>query len=160
VAGVALQVPPGPSWPHRSPPLPLPLSLGARLAHGLRSKPAAQLGASSGGGPSPPPAAAAWAFLPQEATGDSECDGDLAPAAAADDGDAESCSGGEDYSAELDERRLVSWQCWMVESASVVVVGAEAARPAPAQPEDDGAAADGDADSDRLFWEACIAHGY
>ncbi|KAG2597706.1 hypothetical protein PVAP13_5KG245100 [Panicum virgatum] len=118
---------------------------------------------SSGGGPSPPPAAAAWAFLPQEATGDSECDGDLAAAAAAvdaDDGDAESCSGGEDCSAELDERRLVSWQCWMVESASVVVVGAEAARPAPAQPEDDGAAADGDADSDRLFWEACIAHGY
>ena len=86
--------------------------------------------------------------------------GVAAAAVDADDGDAESCSGGEDYSAELDERRLMSWQCWMVESASVVVVGAEAARPAPAQPEDDGAAADGDADSDRLFWEACIAHGY
>lgn len=122
---------------------------------------------SCGGGSSPSPAAAAapaWAFLPQEVTGDSECDDDQQAAAVAavyaDDGDAESCSGGEDHSVELDERRLMSWQCWMVESASVVVVGAEAARPAPAQPEDDGAAADGDADSDRLFWEACIAHGY
>ncbi|RLN23860.1 hypothetical protein C2845_PM07G10640 [Panicum miliaceum] len=115
---------------------------------------------SCGGGSSPSPAAAAWAFLPQEATGDSECDDDLAaatPTVNADDGDAESCSGGEDYSIELDERRLVSWECWMVESASVVVVGGEAACPAPTEGD---AAAAGDADSDRLFWEACIAHGY
>ncbi|PUZ56829.1 hypothetical protein GQ55_5G368500 [Panicum hallii var. hallii] len=109
----------------------------------------------------PSPAAAAWAFVPQEATGDSECDDDLAAAATAldaDDGDdAESCSGGDDYSVELDDRRLVSWECWIVESASVVVVGGEAACPAPTE---DVAAATGDADSDRLFWEACIAHGY
>ncbi|RCV25539.1 hypothetical protein SEVIR_5G174700v4 [Setaria viridis] len=108
--------------------------------------------------PSPAPAAT-WAFLLQEATGDSECDDDLQQAALdADDGDAESCSGGEDCSADLDERRLVSWECWMMESASVVAVGGEVA--CPASTEEGTAAGAGDADSDRLFWEACIAHGY
>ncbi|CAO2184554.1 unnamed protein product [Urochloa humidicola] len=114
---------------------------------------------SCGGLPSSPAASTAWAFL-LEATGDSECDDDLQlQAAAAADGDAESCSGGEDCSVDLDdERRLVSWECWMMESASVVVVvGGESA--CPASTKEDTAAA-GDADSDRLFWEACIAHGY
>ncbi|CAL4956599.1 unnamed protein product [Urochloa decumbens] len=111
---------------------------------------------SCGGLPSA--AAPTWAFLLQEATGDSECDNDLQAAAGSDDGDAESCSGGEDCSVDLDQRRLVSWGCWMVESASVVVVGGEAV--CPASTKEDTAAAAGDADSDRLFWEACIAHGY
>ncbi|CAO2162498.1 unnamed protein product [Urochloa humidicola] len=112
------------------------------------------------GGLLPSPAASTtWALLLQEATGDSECDDDDdLQAAATDDGDAESCSGGEGCNVDLDERRLVSWECWMMESASVVVVGGGESA-CPASTKEDIAAA-GDADSDRFFWEACIAHGY
>ncbi|OEL20938.1 hypothetical protein BAE44_0018043 [Dichanthelium oligosanthes] len=115
---------------------------------------------SCGGSSSAPAQAATWAFLLQEATGDSECDDLAAAAFDADDGDAESCIGGEDYSVELDDRRLVSWECWMVERASVVVVGGEAACPPSTEKDTAAAAAGGDDNSDRLFWEACIAHGY
>ncbi|KAF8660534.1 hypothetical protein HU200_057637 [Digitaria exilis] len=115
--------------------------------------------------PSPAASATTWAaaFLLQEATGDSECD-DLAGVVAfdADDGDAESCSGGDEDDCcveRIDERRIVSWECWMMESAGVVVVGGEAARPASTEAESAATVA-GDEDSDRLFWETCIAHGY
>lgn len=110
-------------------------------------------------------AAATWALL-LEASGDSESD-DLAAAAVAvsvdaDDGDAESCSGGGDDGLEMEElinevigKRLVSWECRMRESASVLVAGAE---------EEGGCcpllSTEEDAEGDRLFWEACIAHGY
>ncbi|TVU20827.1 hypothetical protein EJB05_30424, partial [Eragrostis curvula] len=100
----------------------------------------------------------AWALL-LEASGDSESD-DLEAAASiidnADDGDAESCSGGDDEDDGVGvSSRLVSWGCWMVEmSAGVVVVGAEGA--CPPSPEEPAR----DAEGDRLFWEACIAHGY
>ncbi|KAL6615292.1 hypothetical protein ACP70R_037562 [Stipagrostis hirtigluma subsp. patula] len=107
--------------------------------------------ASSGG---------SWAAMMLEVTGDSESDGLVAAAEFdTDDGDAESCCGGDDGMEPADGRRIVSWECWMVESAGTVVVGGEAAWPASASETEDDAAA-GNAEGDRLFWEACIAHGY
>jgi hypothetical protein len=74
----------------------------------------------------PPSAVATWSSL-LEASGDSES-ADLPASSIDDDGDAESCSGGDHGSEqELDVvgTRLVSWECWMMESAaSVMVVGA------------------------------------
>ncbi|KAK3160871.1 hypothetical protein QOZ80_1BG0066270 [Eleusine coracana subsp. coracana] len=94
-----------------------------------------------------------------EASGDSESD-DLAAAAAtiidADDGDVESCSGGDDDGLEElhipGTSRLVSWGCWIMENASAGAEGAYLLLPT----EDEARNVEGD----RLFWEACIAHGY
>ncbi|KAL6627884.1 hypothetical protein ACP70R_031610 [Stipagrostis hirtigluma subsp. patula] len=110
--------------------------------------------------PAAAPGGSSWAAVMLEVTGDSESDGLVAAAEFdTDDGDAESCCGGDDGVEPADGRRIVSWECWMVESAGTAVVGGEAAWPASLETEDDDAAT-GDAESDKLFWEACIAHGY
>ncbi|RRT34684.1 hypothetical protein B296_00053004 [Ensete ventricosum] len=110
-----------------------------------------------------------------EVSGDSEVDDAMAIgiAAAYDSDDAESssgCGGGDDEGGaagrEADER-CMSWSGWLAEYASQyevvadVVVGcdqkgANGSASGVTGPE----AAMADAESDRLFWEACLAHGY
>ncbi|XP_062230239.1 uncharacterized protein LOC133927927 [Phragmites australis] len=125
--------------------------------------------------PEPSPATAA-VTLPQEATGDSESDtADLSSVTDWDDNDdAESCSGGyvtsgangdsdeEDVTmegdvADIDSKMAVPWWRRTLEDAAEDDGGC-----APAVAVEGGAAAGGGhaAESNRLFWEACIAHGY
>ncbi|KAG8051919.1 hypothetical protein GUJ93_ZPchr0001g32550 [Zizania palustris] len=115
-------------------------------------------------GSEPPAAAIMLAPLLLEATGDSEAE--TAPADNAgwsvvhvDDGDAESCCGGDDGGGSgAGSVELLSWERWMLDSASCYMVAGDGLCAASAT--EDAAVHGGDAESDRLFWEACIAHGY
>ncbi|CAL9153825.1 unnamed protein product [Musa hybrid cultivar] len=100
-----------------------------------------------------------------EGSGDSDADAiAMAPSEtmAYDSDDAESCCGdGDDEGGaavgkgEVEER-CVSWRCWLVERAPEYEVGKVDDRRGANEP----AAAASDAESARLFWEACLAHGY
>ncbi|XP_040376124.1 uncharacterized protein LOC121053324 [Oryza brachyantha] len=96
-----------------------------------------------------------------EATGDSESDspaGDGGWPVDADEGDAESCCGGDDGGAGSLPAEVLSWDRWMRECAGYHYQQLVAGDGASSATED--AAARADAESDRLFWEACIAHGF
>uniref|UniRef100_A0A0D3ENY2 Uncharacterized protein n=1 Tax=Oryza barthii TaxID=65489 RepID=A0A0D3ENY2_9ORYZ len=57
----------------------------------------------------------------------------------------------------------LSWERWMREYCAgyqLVVAADDGKCAAPATEDDVAAAGDSDAESDRLFWEACIAHGF
>lgn len=138
----------------------------------------------------PPGAAAAVTLLPQEATGDSDDDdasvrtaGRSSSSETADEGDddAESCSGSfgggcsfigsvneddgfeeddveteDDATDEVDSKMAVPW--WRRTAAK----GDGGCAPAEGERKlaDGGRAAAAAAESNRLFWEACIARGY
>ncbi|KAL5227549.1 hypothetical protein ABZP36_015814 [Zizania latifolia] len=117
--------------------------------------------------PNAPPVAAATISAPLlEATGDSEADSAPADNAGwsvvhADDGDAESCCGGDDSGGgggAAGSVEILSWERWMLENASCYMVAGDGV--CAASVTEDAAVTGGDAESDRLFWEACIAHGY
>ncbi|XP_073009358.1 uncharacterized protein [Typha latifolia] len=125
-----------------------------------------------------------WIFTTTESSGDSEvdveADADLTSTVGADnndyDDDAESYSGGGRFDAgdgdeeedadadggethgEVDERWM-SWRSWLMENAAKCEDDEGCSR-------EDGmdlsaaAAVGGDVERDRVFWEACLAHGY
>ncbi|XP_052142607.1 uncharacterized protein LOC127752398 [Oryza glaberrima] len=114
----------------------------------------------------PPPSMASSLM---EATGDSESDAAAVDRGScpADDGDAESCCGGDQDggggAAAAGSVEALSWERWMREYCAgyqLVVAADDGKCAAPATEDDVAAAGDSDAESDRLFWEACIAHGF
>ncbi|RRT46431.1 hypothetical protein B296_00040608 [Ensete ventricosum] len=112
-----------------------------------------------------------------EGSGDSDADAiAMAPSEtmAYDSDDAESCCGGggdddDEGGAAFGkgevEERCLSWRCWLVERAPEYPVGEvddrRAAKGCSASvTSGEPPAAASDAESSRLFWEACLAHGY